>query len=154
MFHVIEILRALHVSDGSRICEKGGPGIQVVKKLVRGGGGGGTPTHFFFQIFFFFRHFTLWGGGTVRLPDRPPPPLPWIRHCMSLHSDSASLIRCKNEALKKKIHFKSFMKCFKEVKNRHVTGFTTLIPPWTACIRINHNKSDSLFNGDIQSKIS
>ena len=37
-----------------------------------GGGGGlvfGTPTHFFLTSF--FATFTLWGGGTVRLTDRP-----------------------------------------------------------------------------------
>ena len=64
-------------SGGSRIGEKGGPGIQMPRcrarpeKVAQRGGGGGTPTHFLFPIFF-FASFTLWGRGTVRLPDRPP----------------------------------------------------------------------------------
>ena len=67
-------------SGGSRICEKGGPGIQIPRCRARpekvaqwgggGGGGGGTPTHFFPD--FFLPSFTLLGRGTIRLPDRPP----------------------------------------------------------------------------------
>ena len=37
----------------------------------RRGGGGGTPTHFFFWPLF-PPSFTLWGRGTVCLPDRLP----------------------------------------------------------------------------------
>ena len=56
-------------SGGSRICEKGGPEIQIPPGKSRsaggGGGGGGTPTHFFpdfIYIYFFLRHLHFWVG--------------------------------------------------------------------------------------------
>ena len=39
---------------------------QAWKSRSTGGGGGGDS-----DTFFFFSSFTLWGRGTVRLPDRP-----------------------------------------------------------------------------------
>ena len=62
----------------SRICEKGGPGIQMPldaapsmkKSLSRGGGGGDSDTFFFPENF--LPTCTLWGRGTVRPPYRPP----------------------------------------------------------------------------------
>ena len=89
-------------SGGSRICEKGGPGIQMPRCRARPGGGlGWTPTHFFF-LKFFKRHLHYGVGvpstcqtdlrgwqekknapqkGGVRFP---PPPPPRIRHCLPM----------------------------------------------------------------------
>ena len=49
---------------------------------------------------------------------------------------SVSLIRCKNEALKKKLHLKSTIKCFKEVK---IDKRTDLSDPFLPidCVIIN-----------------
>ena len=54
-------------SGGSRICEKGGPEIQIPPGLKKslsggGGGGGGTPTFFFSSWIFFCRHLHYWVG--------------------------------------------------------------------------------------------
>ena len=53
-------------SGGSRICEKGGPGIHIPQCRAR------PEKYIFFSPEFFFASFTLLGRGTIRLPDRPP----------------------------------------------------------------------------------
>ena len=60
-----------------------------------------------------------------------------------------SLIRCKYEALKK-LHLKSTIKCFKEVKIDKWPDLSYSFLPIDWCVRIN-GKPDHLFSGDIQS---
>ena len=57
------------VSGGSRICEKGGPGIQMpeTEKVAHGEGRGGRDFDTFSSSAFSFASFTLWGRGY-----RPP----------------------------------------------------------------------------------
>ena len=57
---------------------------------------------------------------------------------------SMSLIRCKNEAMKK-LHFKSIIKCFQMIENTQVTGFTMHISPIDCCVRINHKSDKSVY---------
>ena len=62
---------------------------------------------------------------------------------------SVSLIRCKNEALKK-LHLKSTIKCFKEVKIDKWLDLSYSFLPIDCSVRII-GKLDRLFSGDIQS---
>ena len=62
---------------------------------------------------------------------------------------SVSLIRCRNEALKK-MHLKSTIKCFKEVKIDELPDLSYSFLPINCCVRIN-GKPYGLFSGDIQS---
>ena len=59
---------------------------------------------------------------------------------------SVSVIRCKNEAVKK-LHFKSIIKCFKRVKTDKWPDLPYSFPTRDCCVRINH-KPDSLLHGD------
>ena len=64
---------------------------------------------------------------------------------------SVSLIRCTitNEALEK-LHLKSAIKCFREVKIDKGLDLSYSFLPIDCCVRIN-GESDHLFSGDIQS---
>ena len=66
---------------------------------------------------------------------------------MSLHAIS---VFDKVEKMKswKKLHFKSTIKCFKEVKIDKLYTYSFL--PIDCCVRIN-GEPDRLFSGDIQS---
>ena len=66
---------------------------------------------------------------------------------MSLHVISV-LKRYKNEALQ--MHFKSTIKCFKEVKIDKWPNLSYSFLPIDCCVRI-YGKPDRLFSGDIQS---
>ena len=70
---------------------------------------------------------------------------------MSLHAISVydTLIRCKNEALKK-LHLKSTIKCLKKVKIDKWPDLSYSFLPIDCCVRIN-GEPDHLFSGDIQS---
>ena len=63
---------------------------------------------------------------------------------------SVSLIRSKTEALKKKLHLKSTIQCFKDVKIDRWPDLSYSFLPIDCCVRIN-GKPDCLFSGDIQS---
>ena len=66
-----ECERSIVISGGSRICEKGGPGIQIPRQAWKSRSVGGLR-HIFSRNFF-CRHLHYWvPRGTVRLPDRPP----------------------------------------------------------------------------------
>ena len=69
---------------------------------------------------------------------------------MALYMLSVSLVRCKNEALKKKLYFKSIIKCFKTVQIDKWSDSPYSFPPIDYCVRIN-GEPDRLFSGDIQS---
>ena len=69
--------------------------------------------------------------------------------CMTLHAIRLSLVRCKNEALKK-LHLKSIIKCFKRVKIDKWPDSPYSFSPIDYCVRIN-GEPDRLFSGDIQS---
>ena len=60
---------------------------------------------------------------------------------------SVSLIRCKNEALKKML-FHSTIKCFKEIKIDKVLDLPYSFLPIDCCVSIN-GEPDRLFSGDI-----
>ena len=62
---------------------------------------------------------------------------------------SVSLVRCKNEALKK-LYYKSIIKYFKRVKMDKWPDSPYSFSPIDYCIRIN-SEPDRLFSGDIQS---
>ena len=65
---------------------------------------------------------------------------------------SVFVIGCKNVALaKKKLHFKSIIKCFKKWKYASYEKYHThYFPPTDCSVRINH-EPDALSNGDIRS---
>ena len=65
------------------------------------------------------------------------------------YMQSVSLVRCKNEALKK-LYFKSIIKCFKRVKIDKWPDSPYSFSPIDYCVRIN-GEPDCLFSGDIQS---
>ena len=70
---------------------------------------------------------------------------------MALHTISVCDIGCRKEALKN-LHFKSIIKCLKEVDIYKWLELSYSVFPVDCCsvFRINHKPND-LLNGDIQS---